>query len=59
VARLQREFVAAIRSPQVHETLVAQGLQPQTSTSAEFARFLHAQIAKWTDVARKANLKPE
>jgi tripartite-type tricarboxylate transporter receptor subunit TctC len=59
VERLQREFVAAIQSPQVHGALVAQGLQPQTSTSTEFARFLHAQIAKWTEVARKANLKPE
>jgi tripartite-type tricarboxylate transporter receptor subunit TctC len=59
VERLQREFVSAIRSPQVHETLTAQGLQPQTSTSAELSRYLRAQIARWTDVARKANLKPE
>jgi len=59
VQRLHREFVAAIQNPQVHETLTKQGLQPQTSTSAEFSRYLHAQIARWTEVARKANLKPE
>jgi tripartite-type tricarboxylate transporter receptor subunit TctC len=38
---------------------MAQGLQPQTMTSAELSRYLSAQIARWTEVARKANLKPE
>ena len=45
--------------PPVHKALMTQGLQPQTMTSAEFARFLSAEIDKWTEVARKANLKPE
>ena len=59
VDRLNREFTTAIALAQVRDALVNQGLQPQTTTSAEFARYLHAEIAKWTAVARKANLKPE
>lgn len=58
VERLNREFSAAISSPQVSKTLMTQGLQPQTMTSAEFDRFLSAEIRKWAEVARKANLKP-
>lgn len=59
VDRLNRELTTAIALPQVRDALMAQGLQPQTMTSAELSRYLSAQIARWTEVARKANLKPE
>ncbi|MCC7079133.1 MAG: tripartite tricarboxylate transporter substrate binding protein [Burkholderiales bacterium] len=59
VERLEREFTSAIALPPVHDALIRQGLQPQTTTSAEFSRFLAVEIAKWTEVARKAHLKPE
>lgn len=59
VERLNREFAAAIAVPQVRDALLVQGLQPETTTSAAFSRYLSAEIAKWTAVARKANLKPE
>jgi tripartite-type tricarboxylate transporter receptor subunit TctC len=59
VERLNREFASAIAVPQVREALLIQGLQPETTSSAAFSRHLTAEIAKWTAVARKANLKPE
>jgi tripartite-type tricarboxylate transporter receptor subunit TctC len=59
VDRLNRELTTAIALPQVRDALMAQGLQPQTMTSEELSRYLSAQIARWTEVARKANLKPE
>ena len=59
VQRLGREFAAAIALPAVRDALLAQGLQPQSMTTAELARYLRSEIAKWTAVARKANLKPE
>jgi hypothetical protein len=59
VERLNREFATAIAVPQVREALLIQGLQPETTSSAAFSRHLTAEIAKWTAVARKANLKPE
>ena len=49
----------AIAVPQVRDALITQGLQPETTTPAAFSRYLSAEITKWRDVARKANLKPE
>ncbi|MBY0267127.1 MAG: tripartite tricarboxylate transporter substrate binding protein [Burkholderiales bacterium] len=59
VERLHREFAAALTVPQIREALNIQGLQPESATPAAFSRYLSAEIAKWRDVARKANLKPE
>lgn len=59
VERLHREFAAALALPQIREALVIQGLQPESATPAAFSRYLASEIAKWREVARKANLKPE
>lgn len=59
VERLNREFTTAIATPQVRDALLIQGLQAETTTSVAFAKYLGAEIAKWREVARKANLKPE
>ena len=59
VERLHREFAAALAIAQVRDALNLQGLQPESATPAAFARYLSAEIAKWREVARKANLKPE
>jgi tripartite-type tricarboxylate transporter receptor subunit TctC len=59
IDRLHREFTAAITQPQVQEALLAQGLQPETSTPAAFTKILAAEITRWREVAKKANLKPE
>jgi tripartite-type tricarboxylate transporter receptor subunit TctC len=59
VDRLNREFATAIAVPQVRDALIIQGLQPETTSPAAFSRYLNLEIAKWREVARKANLKPE
>ena len=59
VERLHREFTVAIATPQVRDAQLVQGLQPRSTTSAEFTQYLSAEIAKWRDVARKANIKAE
>ncbi len=59
VERLNREFTSAINVPQVRDALLLQGLQPETATPAAFSKFLDAEIVKWREVARKANLQPE
>lgn len=58
VERLNREFVSAIRTPAVRNALVAQGLQPQTTTPEGFRALIEKAIARWRDVAARANLKP-
>ncbi len=59
VERLNKEFTAAINTPQVRDALLIQGLQAETTTSAAFAGYLDAEISKWREVARKANLQSE
>lgn len=59
VERLNREFTAAIGVAQIRDALMTQGLHPEATTPAAFARHLAAEIDKWREVARRANLKPE
>lgn len=59
VERLNREFNAAIATPQVRDALLAQGLQPETMSPAAFSRHLATEIDKWRAVVRKAQIKPE
>ena len=59
IERLNKEFITAIATPQVRDALLIQGLQPETTTSAGFAKYLDSEISKWRGVALKANLKPE
>lgn len=58
VERLNREFVKAIGTPAVRTALITQGLQPQTTTPEGFRALIEKAIARWRDVARRANLKP-
>jgi hypothetical protein len=46
IAKLNQELVAVMRMPEVEEQLRRQGIEPMTSTPAEFAAFLRADIRK-------------
>ena len=58
---LDRVFGAltkALTDPELRPKLVEQGLEPVGMAPAEFRRFLVADIAKWREVVRAANIKP-
>jgi tripartite-type tricarboxylate transporter receptor subunit TctC len=59
VARLNAELVKIMHSPDTRQRLAAMATDPRTSTPEEFADYLKAEIAKWGDVVRKANLKAD
>jgi tripartite-type tricarboxylate transporter receptor subunit TctC len=59
VNRLNAEFVKIQREPYMAEHLGQEGAEPRTASPEEFARFLRAETAKWTKVARDNNLRPE
>ncbi len=59
VARLNAELVKVMSAPDVKERLAHQGTDPLTSTPEEFAAYIKQEIAKWGDVVKKANLKPD
>ena len=58
---LERVFGAlteALTDPEVRPKLAEQGLEPVGMAPAEFRRFLQADIAKWRDLVRAADIKP-
>ena len=59
VSRLYAEMAKALRHEEVKERLVLDGAEAVGSSPGEFAAFIRSEIAKWTQVARAANIRPE
>jgi tripartite-type tricarboxylate transporter receptor subunit TctC len=57
VARLNREVVALVQSPEVVERLAAVGAEPVGSTQAEFVERIRSDAARWSEVIRAAQVK--
>jgi tripartite-type tricarboxylate transporter receptor subunit TctC len=57
VNALHREIVRIIRLPDVSEKLQALGADVVGSTPQEFAAYVRAEIKKWSDVAKRANVR--
>lgn len=57
--RLQRETVAAVETPAIRARLSEQGLDPRTSTPAEFGAFLDGERRRWAEVIRANDIRPE
>jgi len=49
----------ALADPELRPKLVEQGLEPVSMPPAEFRRFLEGDIAKWRELVRAANIKPD
>lgn len=52
--KLYKEWVAAVKSPEVVQRIRAEGAEPSGNTPAEFSAFFRAEAAKWADVAKKS-----
>jgi len=53
---LDREIAAAMRTPRVIDTLVAQGLLPVGSAAADFAAFQNDEIVKYARIIKDADI---
>jgi tripartite-type tricarboxylate transporter receptor subunit TctC len=58
-AKIHADAVAAIREPQTQERFAALGLDVIGNSAAEFAKFLRAEVAKWSRVVQVAGLAPQ
>jgi len=59
VDKLHDAVNATVRSPEVTKKFTDLGADPQFGTPAEFAAYVAADLAKWTRLAKEANLKIE
>jgi tripartite-type tricarboxylate transporter receptor subunit TctC len=59
VKKLQEEVARVVKLPDIRERLAGMGIDPLGNTSEEFGRVIAADIAKWTAVARAANIKSD
>jgi tripartite-type tricarboxylate transporter receptor subunit TctC len=57
IARLQKEVARAVQTQEVKERFAQMGLEPVGSSSEDLGKRVASDIAKWTAVARAANIK--
>jgi tripartite-type tricarboxylate transporter receptor subunit TctC len=57
VARLNREIVDILKTPDMADKLNGQGALPVGDTPEQFAAYIKAEIAKWGAVVRGSNIK--
>ncbi|CAM3486407.1 ABC transporter substrate-binding protein [Bordetella sputigena] len=59
VSRLDTEINAALKDADIQRKLLAQGMEPYPGNAADFARFIDAEMKKWSEVIQKAAIKGE
>ena len=59
VERLNAEIGNALKHPDVRTRFQADGAEPVHSSPQAFGTFFKAEITKWTNVVRKAGIRPE
>ena len=59
VAKLHREAVAVLRSPEVTSRLAGDGAEVVAGTPEEFGAFIRAETSKWAKVVKAAGITPE
>lgn len=52
-----RELTAILQRPDIRERITADGAEPVGSAPAEFRKFMHDDLAKWTRVIRQSGAK--
>jgi tripartite-type tricarboxylate transporter receptor subunit TctC len=57
--RLNASLVRALNTPELAERLRELGTEPNRMTRAEYSAIVHADIARWAEVARSANIHVE
>jgi tripartite-type tricarboxylate transporter receptor subunit TctC len=59
VARLNTEVDRILKSPDLRERFIADGLEPMGGSSEAFGRFIRSEIAKYAKVIKAANVQKQ
>jgi len=59
VARLNAEVAKIVADPETVKAWKAEGATPMTMGTAEFTRFLEADIVKWARIVKISGAKPQ
>jgi tripartite-type tricarboxylate transporter receptor subunit TctC len=59
VNRIQQEVARVVKLPEIRERLDQMSIVPSGNTPEEFRRIIARDIAKWTAVAKAANIKAD
>lgn len=59
LARVNAEFVKAIKSPDLRPKIEQQDMEPTAPDHVEFNKMYRAELARWTKVAKDAGLKAD
>lgn len=57
VGRLNEAVTVALRSPEVRDRFITDGVTPIGSTPAQLTTYIRSERAKWTDVVQKSGAK--
>ncbi len=56
IAKLRQDVVRVLNLAEVREKFLSVGLDPATSTSAEFAAFIKTEAERWSKIIKQANI---
>jgi tripartite-type tricarboxylate transporter receptor subunit TctC len=56
IAKLNQEFARIMAAPDARDKLLSVGMEPATSTPAQFTDFVKAEIGKWARVVKTAGI---
>jgi tripartite-type tricarboxylate transporter receptor subunit TctC len=59
IDRLNREFTAVLKMPEIQEVLFKQGLDAAPSTPEAFGAYIKSETTKWAKVIKVSGAKPE
>ena len=59
IARLQKEVARVVQTPEVKERFAGMGIEPVGGSAEDLGNVVKRDIAKWTAVAKAANIKSD